>query len=211
VELLHQALLLALVLLLVLLGAWLATKWRVLRERKKARGAAKRGLQGERDAEKLIKQLGYKIVLRHPPATYAMAVDGDPQGVQLTADFLLEQKGKRVLAEVKTGKAAKLEHAETRRQLLEYQLAFGVDALLLIDMDAKQVRTVRFPLPKAKSQLVAPLAPVAAKAVTAVRKRATVRWTAIALCALFATWAIFNVARRDGESQGGKAPQGHAK
>jgi len=183
VELLHQVLAIALVLLLVLSGAWLASKWRTLRDRNKAREAAKRGLQGERDAEKLIKQLGYKIVLRHPPATYAMAVDGDPQSVQLTADFLLELKGKRVLAEVKTGKAAKLEHTETRRQLLEYQLAFGVDALLLIDMDAKQVRTVRFPLPKQKPTGVP----------TAVKKRMSLRWVAIALCALLATWAILNV------------------
>lgn len=181
VELLHQALLLVLVLALVLFGAWCERKLRAMREKKKARDAAKRGFQGERDAEKLIKQLGYKIVLRHPPATYAMAVDGEPQGVPLTADFLLELKGKRVIAEVKTGKAAKIEQAETRRQMLEYQLAFGVDALLLIDMDTKQVRTVRFPLPKAKP---------AALPIPAAKKRATMRWIAVGVAALFATWLL---------------------
>ena len=167
-----------LTLLLVLLGVWLETKWRVLRERRKSRAQAKRGFQGERDAEKLLKKLGYTIVARHEPASYAMTLDGEPQAVQLQADFVLQREGKKFIAEVKTGKAAKLEQAETRRQLLEYQLAFGVDSLLLIDADAKVVRTVRFPLPKKKV--------AASKAV----KHATLRWAAIGLLALAVVWML---------------------
>ena len=170
-----QWLALGLTLLLVVLGAWLETKWRRLRERKKSRDAAKRGLQGEREAEKLLRKLGYSIVSRQPPASYAMMVDGEPQSVQLQADFVVTREGKRFVAEVKTGKAAKIEQAETRRQLLEYQLAFGIDAMLLIDADAKQVRTLRFPLPKKK-------------AATAPAKRATLRWAAIGVLVLGALW-----------------------
>ena len=172
-----QWLALGLTLLLVVLGAWLETKWRRLRDRKKSREAAKRGLQGEREAEKLLRKLGYTIVTRHPPASYPMMVDGEPQSVQLQADFMVVREGKRFVAEVKTGKAAKLDQAETRRQMLEYQMAFGIDALLLIDADAKVVRTVRFPLPKAK--------PKAAPA-----KRATLRWATIGALAMGAIWLL---------------------
>ena len=172
-----QWLALGLTLLLVVLGAWLETKWRRLRERKKSREAAKRGLQGEREAEKILRKLGYTIVSRQPPASYAMMVDGEPQSVQLQADFLVTREGKRFVAEVKTGKAAKIEQAETRRQLLEYQLAFGIDAMLLIDADAKVVRTLRFPLPKKKA------APTPAK-------RATLRWATLGVLALGAIWLL---------------------
>lgn len=180
-----------LTLLLVWLGAWIETKLRVLRERKKSRDQAKRGFQGERDAEKLLKKLGYTIVSRHAPASYAMTLDGEPQAVQLQADFVLQREGKKFVAEVKTGKAAKLEQAaETRRQMLEYQLAFGVDAMLLIDADTKVVRTVRFPLPKKKA---APPSPA---------KRTTLRWAAIGAVALAAVWLL--------AQRGDEAPRGDA-
>jgi hypothetical protein len=52
-----------------------------------------------------------------------------------------------MVAEVKTGtQAPRFEHADTRRQLLEYQLAFEVDSVLLVDVEAGEVREVSFPL-----------------------------------------------------------------
>ncbi|MET0343477.1 MAG: hypothetical protein ABW252_20870 [Polyangiales bacterium] len=187
-----------LTLLLVWLGIWLETKLRVLRERKKSREQAKRGFQGEKDAEKLVKKLGYTILSRHAPASYAMTLDGEPHAVQLQADFVLQREGKKFVAEVKTGKAAKLEQAaETRRQMLEYQLAFGVDAMLLIDADAKVVRMVRFPLPKKK---VAAASPV---------KRATLRWTAIGVVALTTLWLLAHRGEEPPAAAG--APSKHAR
>jgi hypothetical protein len=56
--------------------------------------------------------------------------------------------GLRYVAEVKTGAfAPRLETAATRRQLLEYRIAFDVDGVLLVDADAERVRLVEFPLP----------------------------------------------------------------
>lgn len=166
-------------LLLIALGVWLETKWRVVRERRKSRLQAKRGFQGEKDAEKIIKKLGYHIVSRQVSAGYAMSVDGVPQTIPLQADFVLVRDGKKYVAEAKTGKAAKLENADTRRQLLEYQLAFDyAEALLLIDADAKTVKMVRFPLPRKKAD--------AKKAA----KRATLRWALIGAAALTAVWIL---------------------
>jgi hypothetical protein len=179
------------VVLLMVLGAALESWWRRTREKSRARAAVKRGLKGERDAEKLLKKLGYTLLARQAPASYGVLVDGEPQAVQLSADFLVELNGKKLVAEVKTGKAVKLEVAETRRQMLEYQLAFGVDALLLVDMEAKTVKTVRFPLPKAKS----------AAAVAA--KRMTVRWAMIALVTGTLAWLL---ARPADERANAKSP-----
>jgi hypothetical protein len=55
------------------------------------------------------------------------------------------------VAEVKTGTLApRIETATTRRQLLEYRVAFAVDGVLLVDADAGTVRRVEFPLPLAR-------------------------------------------------------------
>ncbi len=170
----HLAALLA-VALLVALGAALEAWWRRVRERTAARAAVRRGLRGERGAEKLLRKLGYTLLARQAPAGYAVLLDGEAKAVPLSADFLVEHKGRKLVAEVKTGKAVSLDHADTRRQLLEYQLAFGADALLLIDMEAKRVHTVRFPLPKSSS--------------TATR-RSVLRWAAVALIGGAAVWLI---------------------
>jgi hypothetical protein len=48
---------------------------------------------------------------------------------------------------VKTGRQApRLGHADTRRQMLEYQLAFEVPGVLLVDAESGRVREVRFPV-----------------------------------------------------------------
>lgn len=172
----HSTLAVIVVLALVLLGAWLESWWRGLRTRAAARAAVKRGLKGERDAEKLLKKLGYTVLAKHAPTSLSVMIDGELSSYPLTADFLLEQGGKRIVAEVKTGKAIRLDNAETRRQMLEYQLAFGVDSLLLVDMETRTTHTVRFPLPRAQ--------PSAA----AIVKRRTLRWAAVAVVASCLAW-----------------------
>ncbi|HEY6880598.1 MAG TPA: hypothetical protein VI299_21385 [Polyangiales bacterium] len=145
----------AVALLFLVLGAWLDGKRRTLIAKRAASKAAKHGLKSEKDAEKLLKKLGYQVIQKQPPASYWAVVDGEPQAINVAGDLLLEKNGQSFLAEVKTGKAAKLEHEGTRRQILEYQLAFGVDGILLLDMDAKVMRTIRFPLPKKAGVTVA--------------------------------------------------------
>lgn len=159
------------------IGAWLETKWRAYKAKKTASKLAKKGLKAEKEAEVLLKKLGYSLLQRQPPASYWAVVDGEPQNVALSGDLLVSHSGKTFLAEVKTGKAVKLDHAETRRQLLEYQLAFGVDGLLLVDMEAKAIRKIRFPLPKPPG-----------KAAVVTTKRKLTRWAGIAAVAGVAVW-----------------------
>ncbi|HET9625604.1 MAG TPA: hypothetical protein VFP84_29760, partial [Kofleriaceae bacterium] len=62
-------------------------------------------------------------------------------------DRLLEERsdGERLVAEVKTGEVApRLATAATRRQLLEYLVAFGVDGVLLVCPELGTIQRVAF-------------------------------------------------------------------
>jgi len=106
----------------------------------------RRALHGEREAHGLLSRLGYRIDGAQVEHSYDVDCDGEPATVRLRADYLVTRHGQRYLAEVKTGSAApKLSHTATRRQLLEYSLAYDVDGVLLVDMAAGEVHQVEFP------------------------------------------------------------------
>jgi hypothetical protein len=131
----------------LVLGGLLAGHIARIRERLRGRAYNLRGQRGERAAEDLLKAHGYTLIARQIATQYPVEVDGASVDVTLHADFLVARGRKRLVAEVKTGRnAPRFQHAETRRQLLEYQLAFGVDSVLLVDVEAALLREVRFPL-----------------------------------------------------------------
>jgi hypothetical protein len=112
--------------------------------------ARERGAAGEQRAEALLRRSGFRILGRQVTARYGLGVDGEHVPVDLRADYLVSARGRRFVAEVKTGTfAPRIETATTRRQLLEYRVAFAVDGVLLVDADEGTVRRVEFPLPSA--------------------------------------------------------------
>jgi Holliday junction resolvase len=136
-----------LALALLACGSWLGHLWRRASARSAGRAHNLRGQRGERQAERLLRRAGYAPCGRHVRGSYAVQVGEETLEVALQADYLVERAGRRLVAEVKTGRhAPRFEHAETRRQLLEYQLAFGVESVLLVDVEAGEVREVRFPV-----------------------------------------------------------------
>lgn len=65
----------------------------------------------------------------------------------LQCDYVVERDGELLVAEVKTGAiATQLSTAATRRQMLEYQVAFGVPGIVLVDMERGTCAEVRFTL-----------------------------------------------------------------
>lgn len=75
-----------------------------------------------------------------------MVVDGRHRPVELRADYLVRRGSERFVAEVKTGRVAPcLATAATRRQLLEYRLAYAADGVLLVDMAQRRIHEVVFP------------------------------------------------------------------
>ena len=118
---------------------------------RRLRLARERGAEGEVRAEALLRRLGYAIVARQAALSYGVSIDGEPRSIDLRADFLVERDRRLFVAEVKTGRLApRLETSATRRQLLEYRVAFDTAGVLLVDVDAGRVHAVEFPLPAAR-------------------------------------------------------------
>lgn len=128
--------------LIALLAAHAFGRWRAraLAHRRWRRAAA-----GEALAEDLLADHGFAVILRQAGLVWSIECDGEPHAVELRADLLVERDGRRYVAEVKTGASAPLlTNAATRRQLLEYCVAYQVDSVLLVDVEAGAVREVTF-------------------------------------------------------------------
>jgi hypothetical protein len=102
----------------------------------------------ERQASRLLADLGYQVLDSQVEATYTLLVDGEPSTVTLRADYLVSRRGRQFVAEVKSGQVApRLDTAATRRQILEYGVAFQVDGILLVDGESRQIHEIAFPTP----------------------------------------------------------------
>jgi Holliday junction resolvase-like predicted endonuclease len=133
----------------VLLGAALMQRLRARRDSRLARARQARGKRGEMRAEALLRAAGYEIVARQERKAYRLLADACEVPVGLAVDFIVSRNGEELVAEVKTGAAASLSHAETRRQLLEYQLASGSARVLLVDPEHELITEVCFPFARA--------------------------------------------------------------
>lgn len=128
--------------LLWALASWIRRRTRSARAR--SRGA--RAVWGEARAVELLADAGYAVVDAQVRRRWLLAVDGEDFPVELRADYLAAKDGALFVAEVKTGGAApQLSNSATRRQLLEYRVAFDVDGVLLVDAEAGRVQRVVFP------------------------------------------------------------------
>lgn len=133
--------------LVAIVALSLARRWRGWRSGIEARRRGARAVQGERQAERLLERLGFEILERQMCLEWVIDCDGEEHVVELRADLLVERAGQRYVAEVKTGVAAPLlTNPATRRQLLEYCVAYQVDSVLLVDVEMGVVREVSFPL-----------------------------------------------------------------
>jgi hypothetical protein len=137
----------AIILLLVMLHSR-ASKRRLARAASAiATVRSERAMAGEVDAEALLSTHGYQVLVRQPRAIWSPRVDGVAVPCDLRADLLVkdEDNDEILIAEVKTGDMAPLlSTAATRRQLLEYQMAFGVAAILLVCPETASVARVDF-------------------------------------------------------------------
>lgn len=116
-------------------------RWRTLRRRRRAA----RARRGELAARALLERRGFEVISEQAPGLFEYQCDGQTAAAALRADYLVRRRGKRYVAEVKTGKlVTSLEHAPTRRQLLEYQIAYASEGVLLVDVEQGKLELVRF-------------------------------------------------------------------
>jgi len=126
--------------------------WRGASRRWRLAAQSARATAGEVRAEKLLARAGYRVEARQVTQRWSVGVDGAAAEVTLRADFVVMRRGRRYVAEVKTGgEAPDIAGPATRRQLLEYRCAFGVDGVLLVDAEAGRVHVVEFALPAGKA------------------------------------------------------------
>ena len=131
---------------LVFIGAWLGSALSAWRIRRRIARHRKLGRRGEARALSLLAKAGYKVESEQTSSQLEVAIDGDVQTWLVRADFIVSRKGKRYVAETKGGEAsASLGTAATRRQLLEYTLAFDTDGVLLVDAARGAIHHVSFP------------------------------------------------------------------
>lgn len=124
-----------------------ALRWSRWRTSSLSRRRAKRGFAGQAAAAKLLEGAGYEVVDAQPRVAWVTLQDGEPHTVELRGDYLVQRRGLLYVAEVKTGEAAdSLTNSATRRQLLEYQLAFGADGVLLVCPERKAIHEIEFPV-----------------------------------------------------------------
>lgn len=110
----------------------------------RARARLSRAKRGERRAADLLERLGYRIEGREVETEYAVRVGSASRRVLVRADYVVARASRRFVAEVKTGEAADIGSSATRRQLLEYERAFAVDGVLLVDPENARVDRVDF-------------------------------------------------------------------
>ena len=133
------------IILSIVVWSWLQGVCRRTRLRRRFN----RAVDAEAKAPKLLRELGYEVLGAQVVGSYVIELDGQPMNVPLRADYLAARSGFTYVAEVKSGKLApKLNTASTRRQLLEYLVAFQVDGVLLVDAETRRVHEVVFPLSK---------------------------------------------------------------
>ena len=136
--------LLAVAALAVVLLFWTWLRGVVRRARMRSR--FDRAAVGEREAAILLEAAGFAIEGAQVMGGYTLHLDGNPVEVEVRADYIVRRRSARYVAEVKTGAVAtSITTPATRRQLLDYQHAFDVDGILLVDAEAERIHHVLLP------------------------------------------------------------------
>ncbi len=97
------------------------------------------------EAPRALARRGFRVLRRHPRGALEWRLNGEPRRSEVEADLLVSRAGQRYVVEVKTGRGTRPTKRDTRRQLLEYTLAYDVDGVLLLDADADTLHRVEFP------------------------------------------------------------------
>lgn len=113
--------------------------------RRRVAGHRRTGRQGTSRGLRVLEAAGYRIVAEEVVREGIVRVDGREERFLVRADAIVERRGRWYVAELKgTSRAASALHRATRRQLLEYAVAFGVAGVLLVDAARGRVHVVGF-------------------------------------------------------------------
>jgi Holliday junction resolvase len=107
----------------------------------------------EKDAEKLLQKKGYAIVDIQKSKPILITIGDKIHRYLIRIDYLVRKKGKVYVVEVKSGeKNPYITNRETRRQMLEYYLAYQPNGIILLNMRNKSISEVKFQFEKTSHQ-----------------------------------------------------------
>lgn len=120
--------------------------WHEEGNKRTARKRMERGKAKEIEAADLLRKWGYKIVSQQEEYSHEFIVGGMLTTALIKVDYIVRRRRKTYVVEVKTGdKATGMNHAPTRRQILEYSLIVPCDGVFLLDMEAEIMSQIIFP------------------------------------------------------------------
>jgi len=123
--------------LFIKIGNWLRAK-RLRKRFSKSR-------QAEKEAEKVLKKNGYVILDAQKSKPLLITIGDKIHRYLVRIDYLARKRGKVYVVEVKSGeKIPYITNRETRRQMLEYYLAYQPSGILLLNMKNKTISEVKF-------------------------------------------------------------------
>ena len=101
--------------------------------------------QAEKEAEKILRKNGYTIIDAQKSKPLLMTIGNRIHRYLVRIDYLVRKRGKVFVVEVKSGeKIPYITNRETRRQMLEYYLAYQPCGILLLNMKNKNISEVKF-------------------------------------------------------------------
>jgi len=123
--------------LFIKIGNWLRAK-RLRKRFSKSR-------QAEKEAEKILRKNGYAIIDTQKSKPLLITIGDKIHRYLVRIDYLARKRGKVFVVEVKSGeKIPYITNRETRRQMLEYYLAYQPCGILLLNMRNKSISEVKF-------------------------------------------------------------------
>ena len=147
------------VIIVFLLGGILSLilyqKIRNLLNNKKAKKRAFTSKRAEKKAEKWLKRNGFQIIDKQLSRPLIIQSGKTQHRYLIRTDFLVKKGSRKYIVEVKSGqKNSYITNRETRRQLLEYFLAYQSYGIILFDMEHKKFSEVKFLLPHFHSKWI---------------------------------------------------------
>jgi hypothetical protein len=148
----------AIAVLAVLVAILAIALWAALtRASRRTRRRVARAIDGEATARHLLEAHGYEIRGEQVRGSWSLTVDGETFDFGVRADLVVARDGEVLVAEVKTGMLAPdPTFGPTRRQLLEYQLVFEVDGVLVVDADRQTISRVAFDADRIGEEVTTP-------------------------------------------------------
>jgi len=122
---------------------------------KRLRKRFSKSRKAEKDAEKILKKNGYAIIDAQKSKPLLITIGDKMHRYLVRIDYLARKKGKVYVVEVKSGeKIPYITNRETRRQMLEYYLAYQPSGILLLNMKNKSISEVKFQFESTKRQTI---------------------------------------------------------